>query len=578
MDIQRTIALSVFFISAFLLWDAWQKQHLPPQVQTPAVASTPKPSQPGTTPPPSSEAPIMLPGAAVVEAGALPTGKRLQVTTDNLAVEIDTAGGDLRSVTLTKHKGFEDGSKPFYQDALDRLASLIGHKSFEDQSKPLLLMRDKGEPYYVTQSGLQGEGLPTHNTTYAALATSYALTSEQDKLEVRLTAPETGGVKVDKIYTFHRGSYVVDLAYAITNDGKTAISPEAYFLLVRDSNPSPGDVKMLNTFTGAALYSEQNKFKKVSFSDIDKYEKSFKKKANDGWIGFVQHYFVTAWLPKGSVEREFYIDKPAGGKLYRAGFKIPVAKVEPGQTVTVDMPLYVGPQEVDKLAKLASGLDLVVDYGIFTIIAAPIFKVLHFIHGWVGNWGVAIILLTVLIKLVFFPLQSKASRSMAQMKVLAPKMQKLKEQYGDDRQKLQQATMELYKKEKINPLGGCLPIVIQIPVFISLYWVLLASVDLRHAPFALWINDLSANDPFYVLPVIYAVTMFVQMKLQPASPDPVQQKVMMAMPIIFSVMFLFFPAGLVLYWIVNNVLSISQQWYINRLIESENAVKGHAKR
>ena len=242
------------------------------------------------------------------------------------------------------------------------------------------------------------------------------------------------------------------------------------------------------------------------------------------------------------------------------------------------MPLYIGPQDVDTLGKLAPGLDLVVDYGIFTIIAAPIFKVLHFIHNWVGNWGVAIILLTVLIKLLFFPLQNKASRSMAQMKILGPKMQKLKEQFGDDRQKLQQATMELYKKEKINPLGGCLPILIQIPVFISLYWVLLASVELRHAPFALWITDLSAKDPFFVLPVIYAITMFVQMKLQPASPDPVQQKVMMAMPIIFSVMFLFFPAGLVLYWIVNNVLSITQQWYINRTMEAEAAAKGNAKR
>jgi len=491
--------------------------------------------------------------APTTEAGAVPTGTRLQVSTDKLLVEIDTAGGDLRNVTLIEHKGFDD------------------------QSKPLQLMRDQGEPYYVTQSGLLGEGLPTHNTIYTAAAPSYDLATGQDKLELRLTAPETGGVKVDKVYTFHRGSYVVDVAYAVTNGGAAAISPEAYFLLVRDSNPSPGDVKMLNTFTGPALYSEHDKFKKVSFSDIDKYKEAFTEKASDGWIGIVQHYFVTAWLPKPGAAHEFYIDKP-GDKRYRAGIKALGGAIEPGKTGTVDTSLYIGPQDVDKLAKLAPGLELVVDYGWLTIIAAPIFKVLHFIHGWVGNWGVAIILLTVLIKLLFFPLQNKASRSMAQMKVLAPKMQKLKEQYGDDRQKLQQATMELYKKEKINPLGGCLPIAIQIPVFISLYWVLLASVDLRHAPFALWINDLSAKDPFYVLPVIYAVTMFVQMKLQPASPDPVQQKVMMAMPIIFSVMFIFFPAGLVLYWIVNNVLSISQQWYINRLIEAENTAKGHAKR
>ena len=335
------------------------------------------------------------------------------------------------------------------------------------------------------------------------------------------------------------------------------------------------------SFTGPVVYTEKGKFEKVNFSDIDKRQKNnepfYSKKAVDGWVGMLQHYFVAAWLPKGNIAREFYAKK-IDDKLYTAGVIVSAGTIAPGQTVSVDMPLYIGPQDVDTLGKLAPGLDLVVDYGIFTIIAAPIFKVLHFIHNWVGNWGVAIILLTVLIKLLFFPLQNKASRSMAQMKILGPKMQKLKEQFGDDRQKLQQATMELYKKEKINPLGGCLPILIQIPVFISLYWVLLASVELRHAPFALWITDLSAKDPFFVLPVIYAITMFVQMKLQPASPDPVQQKVMMAMPIIFSVMFLFFPAGLVLYWIVNNVLSITQQWYINRTMEAEAAAKGNAKR
>ena len=558
MDIQRTVALSVFFISAFLLWDAWQKQHLPPpQIPAPTVASTPQPASPGAVPTP---VPGATAGPAVRQDTALPVGNRIQVITDKLTAEIDTAGGDLRMVTLTEHK------------------------SAEDQSKPLVLMRDKGEPLYVAQSGLQGEGLPTHNTVYNASGSSFALAAGQDKLEVRLVAPEPGGVRVAKIYTFRRGSYVVDVAYEITNGSAKSIAPDAYFQFRRDNVPPPGAVQMIGaptSFTGPVVYTEKGKFEKVNFSDIDKRQKNnepfYSKKAVDGWVGMLQHYFVAAWLPKGNIAREFYAKK-IDDKLYTAGVIVSAGMIAPGQTVSVDMPLYIGPQDVDTLGKLAPGLDLVVDYGIFTIIAAPIFKVLHFIHNWVGNWGVAIILLTVLIKLLFFPLQNKASRSMAQMKILGPKMQKLKEQFGDDRQKLQQATMELYKKEKINPLGGCLPILIQIPVFISLYWVLLASVELRHAPFALWITDLSAKDPFFVLPVIYAITMFVQMKLQPASPDPVQQKVMMAMPIIFSVMFLFFPAGLVLYWIVNNVLSITQQWYINRTMEAEAAAKGNAKR
>ena len=568
MDIQRTVTLSVFFISAFLLWDAWQKQHLPsPPIQTPTVASTPQPGQPGAASAPSPAPALVPPAASPQQASALPAGIRVHVSTDKLSAEIDTVGGDLRNVTLVEHRGEED------------------------QSGPLVLMRDKGEPYYVTQSGLLGNGLPTHNTLYAAEATSYQLGAAQEKMEVRLSAPEANGVKVTKVYTFHRGTYLIDVAYEISNSGDATLAPKAYFLFLRDGNAPPVGGKVLNmftgptnSFTGPALYTNKDKFEKVGFSEIDKRYKNddeskrlYRKEANDGWIGMVQHYFVAAWLPQGNVEREFYIDR-VDGKFYRAGVELPVGTVQPGKSTSISMPLYVGPQEVDKLVKLAPGLDLVVDYGIFTLIAAPIFRVLQFIHNWVHNWGVAIILLTVLIKLIFFPLQNKASRSMAQMKILAPKMQKLKEQYGDDRQKLQQATMELYKKEKINPLGGCLPIVIQIPVFISLYWVLLASVELRHAPFALWIKDLSGADPYFVLPVIYAVTMFVQMKLQPVSPDPVQQKVMMAMPIVFSVMFLVFPAGLVLYWIVNNVLTIAQQWYINRSMEAENAAKVNAKR
>jgi len=478
MDIQRTIAFIVFFTCAFLLWEGWQKQHIPPQSKNPILVNAPTASNPPSVS--SSDTPMLTKGQPSPQTGVISTGERIKIQTDKLSVEIDTAGGDLRNLILVEH--------------LD----------VDDKSQPIVLMKDKGEPFYITQSGLLGADLPNHNTIYTATAPNYRLETGQDKLVVNLIAPEVKGVKVEKIYTFHRGSYVVDIAYSITNTGTSSIAPDVYYQFLRDGVPPPGQVKMLNTFTGPAIYTDQDKFVKIHFSDIDKGKEAYSKKANNGWIGMVQHYFVAAWLPPAKTEREFYTKK-IGDKLYAAGVILPAGTIEPGKTAVVDVPLYAGPQEVDKLTQLAPGLGLVVDFGWLTIIAAPLFKVMHFIYSWVNNWGVAIILLTVLIKSAFYPLQNKAARSMAQMKVLGPKMQKLKEQYGDDRQKLQQAMMELYRKEKINPLGGCLPIMIQIPVFIALYWVLLANVELRHAPFILWIKDLSAADPYFILPVLYGL-------------------------------------------------------------------------
>jgi len=552
MDTQRIVALVIFLMSSFLLWQAWEKQQIPPAPgKAPTTSATPAPTQAGKL---ADSAALPAPNApAVAQTPVVPRGQRIHVQTDTLIAEIDTAGGDLRQLAFTHHFAVEDKSRPF------------------------VLMQDQGEPFYVTRSGLVGDGLPNHNTVYSAAQTDYKLEAGQDSIAVRLESVQ-GAVKVAKVFTFHRTGYVIDESFEITNVGSVPLSAFAYFQFLRDNAGSGSNLMGVNTFTGPVIYTAKDKFVKVSFSDIDKGKENYPKKATDGWLGIVQHYFVAAWLPEGNVEREFFINNKAGDKLYSAGIILPTGSIEPGKTASLTVPLYAGPQEVDVLAKLAPGLELVTDYGWLTIIAAPLFKLLAFIHKWVGNWGVAIILLTVLIKAVFFPLQSKAGRSMARMKVLGPKMQKLKEQYGDDRTKLNQAMMELYKKEKINPLGGCLPIVVQIPVFIALYWVLLASVELRSAPFALWITDLSAKDPFYVLPIVYAATMFVQMKLQPPSPDPMQQKVMMAMPIVFTAMFLFFPAGLVLYWIVNNVLTIAQQWYINRQIEAETAAKGNARR
>ncbi len=564
MDIQRLIAFVIFSFSALLLWDAWQK-HNAPKVPAPPVAVAGAPAAPGTgtTPTPTMAAPGAPPAAAAspgAPAGAPveATGQPIVVRTDLFEVELNSAGGDIRRVKLFK-----------VYSALDR-------------SKALTLLSPDPKQYFVTQTGLLGEGLPSHKTVYQAEAGEYELASGQDRLEVRLVAKGAEGVEVVKKLVFRRGTYEMEVSYEVKNVGAAPISPFAYFQFLRDGNQPSQEAAQTSaiagvaTFTGPAVYTDELKFVKVDFKDIEKGKQTHARKAKDGWIGVVQHYFVSAWLPKPSAEREYFTNK-VGENLYTAGVIVPVGSIAPGASATVAMPLYIGPQNTDRLAKIAPGLELVVDYGWLYILAAPLFWVLKFIHGIVGNWGWAIILLTILIKLVFYPLNHKAGRSMAAMKVLGPKMEKLKQLYGNDKQKLNQAMMELYRTEKINPLGGCLPIVVQIPVFIALYWVLLGSIELRHAPWLGWIQDLSAPDPFYILPVIYAISMFVQTKLNPQPTDPVQAKVMLAMPIVFSIFFLFFPAGLVLYWVVQNLLSIAQQWHINRTLVAEAAAKAKGK-
>jgi len=544
MDSQRLILFFVFSFSAFLLFDAWHRDQQPVTASTaPAVSTKTAPQAPPApgeklvasraTPPPPEGAPTLA------------KGETIKVETDYLRAEISTAGGDLRRLELKLHRDAEDKNKTF------------------------VLFDSRPDHVYIAQTGLIGEGLPNHRTVYKAQPGDYKLAAGADVIEVRLEAPESGGVKATKIYRFHRASYVIDVSYEITNHGQTAIEPFGYFQLVRDSKPPVGDSSMLPTYTGAAVYTEKEKFQKVAFKDIDKNKIPYPKNSNDGWVAMLQHYFFSAWLPKNSTPREFYTRHLEGG-LYSAGVIVPAGIIGAGKSATLTVPLYAGPEEHEKLAKIAPGLDLTIDFGWLTIIAVPLFWVLSWIHQWVGNWGVAIILLTVLIKLLFYPLSQASYRSMAKMRVLAPKMQKLKDQYGSDRQRLQQAMMELYKTEKINPLGGCLPIVVQIPVFISLYWTILASVELRHAPFFGWIQDLSAQDPWFVLPILMGISMIIQTRLNPEPPDPVQAKVMKIMPVAFSIFFFFFPAGLVLYWLVNNVLSIIQQWHINRVLERAN--------
>jgi YidC/Oxa1 family membrane protein insertase len=554
MDIQRLILFLVFSMSLLFLWQEWEHYQRGPVAIVPS--SAPRAEQaPGA--PAGAQAPKvgqdLLKQQGVPDA-ATPTASANTVTveTDVIRAEISTLGGELVRLELLKQVGTVDKSKPF------------------------VLFERSGGRTYVAQSGLIGEGLPNHRTEFSVLPGPRALDKGANELTVTLVAQGEQGIGVEKTYTFRRGSYVVDLAFRVTNSGAAAASPFVYQQLVRDGEPPQGDPKMLHTFTGAAYYTETEKFRKLSFSDIEKQKTGLPLTTTNGWIGMLQHYFVSAMVPEGNVTREFYA-KQLDKDLYSVGVIVPVGTVEPGGEKSVTTRLYAGPQEQKALAKLAPGLDLVVDYGWLTVIAVPLFWVLQKFHGLTGNWGVAIILLTVLVKGLFFPLSAASYRSMAKMKAVTPRLQKIKELHGNDRQKLHQAMMDLYKTEKINPLGGCLPIVIQIPVFIALYWVLLASVELRNAPFILWIKDLSVADPFFVLPLIMGATMWIQMKLNPTPPDPIQAKVMQIMPIAFTVFFLFFPAGLVLYWLVNNVLSIAQQWHITRSM-AKAAAAAHGKR
>jgi len=527
-----------------MVWDGWKRYQNPEQYRQDIQASIEVVSKPASSGLPTSTVATSKSGQTTIVQQTLASvsGKTLYVKTDTVEAEISTIGGDISYLSLLKHP--------------DR----------QDKTKPLVLFnRGEGTHNYVAQSGLLGDGLPNHNSVFVAEQDNYELSGGAEQLQVRLTAQGEGPLQVVKVITFHKGSYSVDVKYEIENNGSSAVKTNGYFQLVRDSQVPEGSSMLMPTYTGIAVYTEQEKFQKVDFSEIEKGKTDYPKSANDGWIGVLQHYFVAAWLPKQGVEREYFTRK-LDGDQYAVGVILPELTIAPGERVQLSNMLYVGPAVAD-LDDVTPGLGLTVDYGWLTIFSAPLFWVLTQIHGWVGNWGVAIILLTMLIKLAFFPLSAASYRSMAKMRVVAPKLEKIKKQHEGDREKLNRAMMDLYKTEKINPLGGCLPMLVQIPVFIALYWAILASVELRYAPFVGWITDLSASDPFFILPVIMGVSMVVQMRLNPKPPDPIQAKIMQIMPIAFSIMFFFFPAGLVLYSIVNNLLSIAQQWYITRAIE-----------
>lgn len=560
METKKLLLIIIFSTSLLFLWDAWQKELYPStsSLVMSGTASDPSNQRHDPLPVPGDELASSITGSATVPGieGVSPSvtpnlftiGEKIQVRTDMIIAEIDTAGGDIRQLGLLEHPAREDISKPYE------------------------LLMDKTARFQVAQSGLIGDGLPNHKTKFTVEDNkySYQLESDQEKVVVRLVAPEADGIQVTKIYTFHRGSYVIDVEFEIANHSETTIIPFSYFQMLRDPNEPVGAGALVHSYTGAAMYTDDEKFLKIKFSDLDKNKAEYPTNADNGWIAMLEHYFLTAWLPEPGTPREYFAKRLAPNQ-YAAGVIAPVGAVEPDQVRSISMPFYAGPQEQNKLAELAPGLDLTVDYGWLTVLAKPLFWLLSFYHSWTDNWGIAIILLTLTVKLIFFPLSAAGYRSMAKLRVVTPKLQRIREQYASDRQRMHQAMMEFYKEEKINPMGGCLPILVQIPVFIALFWTLLAAVELRYAPLALWITDMSVPDPYYVLPIIMGVSMWIQSKLSPTPADPMQAKIMKIMPIAFSIFFFFFPAGLVLYSLCNNILSIAQQWQITRMYENKAA-------
>ena len=440
-------------------------------------------------------------------------------------------------------------------------AELLNQKSIASDTENTVLLNKSPLSVYEAQTGLIGS--PGDKNKYPNHMSLFEIDkTNKNNNEIHLIS-SSNGLQLKKIFKLSDEGFNVNLIHEITNLSNEPQNLGIYFQLLRDNGEPAGGSNFYSTYTGPVFYSDKDKFQKVSFSDIEESNAEHTKISNDGWLGIIQHYYVAAWLINNDEPREFYSRK-LSNNLFSVGAIQTFNNLNINEKIVHNSTLYVGPQEQETLRSLSPGLDLVVDYGILTLIAKPIFWLLDQLHGFIGNWGWAIVLLTIIIKLIFYPLTAASYRSMAKMKGVTPKIMQLREQYKNDKMKLNQSMMELYKKEKINPLGGCLPILIQIPVFISLYWVLLASVEIKDAPWIFWIKDLSSPDPFYILPLIMAATMFIQMKLNPTPPDPLQAKIMMMMPIVFSIFFFFFPSGLVLYWLVNNVVSIAQQWSIMR--------------
>ncbi len=560
-DIRRTILWVIFGFSMVLLWDQWQIHNgkqatfFPTAGKPVAVATAPAAG--GSTVPAGAAAipaPVVLPGqAASVAAPVLPAAapavprEQVVVTTDVLKLTFDSEGGSLIRTEFLKHQDMDDKSRNF------------------------VLLSESSDRVYVAQSGLiggaPGVGFPTHKTPMAVTG-ARSLKDGENELVLTFTSAEVGGVRLVKTYTLRRGAYDIAVRHAATNTAAGPISPQLYLQLVRDGNKPPGESSFYSTFTGPAVYTEAKKYQKVEFTDIKKKNADFEKQATNGYVAMVQHYFASAWVLPDGVRRDISLDAVDIGSTvtdccYRATMIAPLDAIGPGETKVSEAKFFAGPQEEKVLESLAPGLELVKDYGWLTILAKPLYWLLDRLHGLILNWGWSIVGLVVLLKIAFYWLNAKAYASMAKMKAINPKVMEMRERLKENPQQMQQEMMKIYREEKVNPMGGCFPIMVQIPVFIALYWVLLSSVEMRNAPWVLWIKDLSSPDPYYVLPLVMTFTTMLQTALNPTPPDPMQAKLMWFMPLIFSVMFFFFPAGLVLYWITNNILSIAQQWIIN---------------
>jgi YidC/Oxa1 family membrane protein insertase len=446
---------------------------------------------------------------------------------------------------------------------------MLKHLDMADRTRNFVLLDDSKDRVYLAQSGLiagaGGPVLPTHKSVMTLAPGERTLKEGSQTLELRFESPDVGGVKLVKTYTLTRGSYAVSVKHEVINASATAVAPQLYLQLVRDGNKPPGESSFYSTFTGPAVYTDAKKYQKVEFADIDKGKFDIEKSAQNGYVAMVQHYFASAWLLADGA-RDNYIDRVTVNQAarYRAGAIAQLDEIAPGQAKAFDARLFLGPQDEKLLERLAPGLELVKDYGWLTILSKPLFWLLDQLHKILGNWGWAIVALVVLLKIAFYALNAHAYKSMAKMKAINPKVMEMRERYKDKPQQMQQEMMRIYREEKVNPLGGCLPIFVQMPFFIALYWVLLSTVEMRNAPWIGWITDLSTKDPYFILPLLMTASTMFQTWLNPTPPDPVQAKMMWIMPLMFSVMFFFFPAGLVLYWLTNNILGIAQQWYINK--------------
>ena len=551
-DIRRTILWAAFAFSLVLLWDQWQLHNgkpatfFPAPVKTTEVASNKTvatPDQAGK----SNDVPVTTSqgGASEVPSQGILSGsserRKVEVTTDLLKLSFDTEGASLVKTELLK---YSDAEKP---------------------EQAVVLLDQSNARLYLSQSGLisaQG-ALPTHKSNFKWQAGNTELKEGEDEIQVQFVSEPINQVQLIKTYKIKRHSYAMQVEHEVINAGSQPINAQLYVQLLRDGNPPPGESAFYSTFTGPAVYTPAQKYQKVEFSEIEKNKATFEKKADQGYVAMVQHYFASAWILPNDMAREFFARK-VDNNLYAVGMIAGLKELAPGQRQKVSAQFYVGPQEEKKLEALYPGLELVKDYGWLTILAKPLYWLLDNLNDQLHNWGWSIVALVMLLKLAFYWLNAQAYRSMAKMKAVNPRVMEMRERLKDNPQQMQTEMMKIYREEKVNPLGGCFPIAVQIPVFIALYWVLLSTVEMRNAPWVLWVNDLSAKDPFYILPLLMTGTTMLQTWLNPTPPDPIQAKLMWIMPLAFSVMFFVFPAGLVLYWLTNNILSIAQQWLINK--------------